>query len=111
MSKEEITPSGEAAIRITAMPSDANPNGDIFGGWLLGHMDLAAASVAESLSNGRVATVAIDAMSFLLPVNVGDEVSVYATLVKKGKTSIRISVEAWRRPRGAAVRKKGNRVL
>ena len=90
---------GDVAIRVIAMPADTNPDGDIFGGWLLGHMDLAAGSVATKLSRGRSVTVAVEALSFLRPVKVGDEVSVYARLVKSGRSSMRISVEAWRRPR------------
>jgi acyl-CoA thioesterase YciA len=81
------------------MPADTNPDGDIFGGWLLAHMDLAAGSVATSYSGGRAATVALEGMSFIRPVKVGDEVSVYAKLVDVGRTSMRIAVEAWRRPR------------
>ena len=97
-----------AAIRVIAMPADTNPLGDIFGGWLMCQMDLAASSVAARRSEGRAATVAVESMSFLRPVKVGDEVSVYATLKDTGRTSMRIAVEAWRRPRQAsAVEKAG----
>lgn len=92
-------PQGEVVIRTIAMPADTNPNGDIFGGWLMSHMDLGASTLAHRRSNGRVATVAVDGMSFLSPVSVGDEVTVYARLLSSGRTSMRISVEAWRRPR------------
>jgi len=92
-------PDNAAAIRVIAMPADTNPLGDIFGGWLMCQMDLAASSVAARRSEGRAATVAADSMSFLRPVKVGDEVSVYATLISTGRTSMRINVEAWRRPR------------
>jgi acyl-CoA thioesterase YciA len=89
----------EPAIRITAMPADANPAGDIFGGWLMAHMDMAAGIVAARRCKGRAATVAVEAMKFLQPVRVGDEVSVYADLVQTGRTSMVIEVEAWRRDR------------
>jgi acyl-CoA thioesterase YciA len=88
-------------IRVIAMPADANPRGDIFGGWLMGQMDLAASTVATRRAQGRTATVAVDGMSFLKPVAVGDEVSLYAELVSEGRSSMKIRVEAWRRPREA----------
>ena len=86
-------------IRVTAMPADANPYGDIFGGWLMAQMDLAAGSVASRHAGGRAVTIAVDAMKFHAPVLVGDEVSVYAALVAVGTTSMTIEVEAWRRAR------------
>jgi acyl-CoA thioesterase YciA len=92
-------PAREPTIRVAAMPGDANPYGDIFGGWLMGQMDLAAGSVASRHSGGRAVTIAVDAMKFHAPVLVGDEVSVYATLVAVGNTSMTIEVEAWRRAR------------
>jgi len=92
-------PTGMPAIRVIAMPADANPNGDIFGGWLMGQMDLAASTVAARRAKGRTATVAVDGMSFLRPVSVGDEVSLYAELVGEGRSSMKIRIEAWRRPR------------
>src|SRR5262249_39979389 len=93
-------PTGEPAIRGVAMPADTNPNGDIFGGWLLSMMDLAAGTVASQRSKGRASTVAIDGMTFHRPVKVGDSVSVYADLVSVGRTSMKIDVAAWRQPRG-----------
>ncbi len=94
------TPPDEAPqIRVIAMPADANPAGDIFGGWLMAHMDQAGASVALRRARGRVATVAVEAMSFHLPVAVGDEVSLYGKLLGVGRSSIRVHVEAWRRDR------------
>lgn len=92
-------PEGAPTIRVTAMPSDANPYGDIFGGWLMGQMDLAAGSVASRHARGRAVTIACDAMKFHAPVLVGDEVSVYARLAAVGNTSMTIEVEAWRRAR------------
>lgn len=92
-------PDNEPIVRMIAMPADTNPAGDIFGGWLMAHMDLAAGSVATRRARGRAATVAVEAMSFLSPVTVGDEVSFYGTIVETGRTSMRIRIEAWRRPR------------
>jgi acyl-CoA thioesterase YciA len=86
-------------LRAIAMPSDTNPEGDIFGGWLLSQMDLAAASVAFHRAAGRCATIAIDGMTFISPVFVGDEVSLFATIVHVGRTSLKVQVEAWRRRR------------
>lgn len=92
-------PNEAPVIRTVAMPSDTNPHGDIFGGWLMSQMDLAAGSVAARVSRGRAATVRVEAMSFLSPVFVGDEVSLYARLTARGRTSMKIDVEAWRRAR------------
>jgi len=92
-------PAGEPATRITAMPADANPAGDIFGGWLMAQMDMAAGITAARHCQGRAATIAVEGMKFERPVHVGDEVSVYATLASVGRTSMVIDVEAWRRPR------------
>lgn len=86
-------------IRTIAMPADTNPAGDIFGGWLLAQMDLAAGAAAARRARGRCATIAIEAMQFLKPVYVGDEVSLYAEVIAVGRTSMRITVEAWRRNR------------
>ena len=88
-------------IRTTTTYSDANPGGDIFGGWLLAQMDLAGSTPAFDLAHGRCATIAVDAMVFHQPVSVGDEVSMYARVVKVGRTSIRVHVEAWKRPRSS----------
>jgi len=91
------------ALRAIAMPADTNPNGDIFGGWLLAQMDLAGGTVAVRRSHGRVATVGIEAMTFHKPVFVGDEVSCFAIIEKVGRTSIRVRVETWvRRERSEA---------
>jgi len=90
-------PPGMPLIRIMAMPADANPNGDIFGGWLLSQMDLAGGSLAAQRARGRCATVAVDGMVFHEPVFVGDEVRCYGELVKTGRTSMTVRIEAWRR--------------
>jgi acyl-CoA thioesterase YciA len=95
----ERPPERAPAIRVTAMPADTNPYGDIFGGWLMSQMDLASSSVASRHSRGRAVTVAADAMVFHKPVSVGDEVSVYAELIGVGRTSMRVKSEAWRRAR------------
>jgi acyl-CoA thioesterase YciA len=92
-------PAGPPAIRTIAMPADTNPAGDIFGGWLMAQMDLAAGNAATRRARGRCATIAVEAMTFLSPVSVGDEVSLYAEVVSVGRTSLRIAVEAWRRVR------------
>jgi acyl-CoA thioesterase YciA len=88
-------PSGEPTTRTLAMPADANPSGDIFGGWVLSQMDIAAGIAAGARAQGRVATVAIDAMKFLRPVRIGDVLCVYTTIVRVGRTSISIRLEAW----------------
>ncbi len=93
------TPDGQLVGRVIAMPADTNPEGDIFGGWLLAQMDLAGSTPAFDLAQGRCATIAVDAMVFHQPVSVGDEVSLYATVIRSGRTSIRVRVEAWKRPR------------
>ena len=86
-------------LRTIAMPADTNPAGDIFGGWLMSQMDLAAGSVAALTSRGRSATIAVDGIVFHRPVKVGDEVSLFAELLSVGRSSMKIRVEAWRRPR------------
>jgi acyl-CoA thioesterase YciA len=94
-----VPPPFEPVIRTIAMPADTNPAGDIFGGWLMAQMDLAAGNAATRRARGRCATVAVEGMTFHRPVLVGDEVSLYATIEKVGRTSLRLRVEAWRRPR------------
>ncbi len=88
-------PKGELSIRTLAMPADTNQNGDIFGGWLLGQMDLAGGIFVNKYAKSRSVTVAIEAMTFRKPVYVGDVVSVYGTVVRVGRTSITVHVEAW----------------
>jgi acyl-CoA thioesterase YciA len=101
-SEQDTSPSGAGepglhalAMRAIAMPADANPNGDIFGGWLLAQMDLAGGSVASQRAQGRVATVAVTGMTFHRPVFVGDEVSCYAAVTRLGRSSITIHIETW----------------
>lgn len=93
---------GTLAIRTIAMPADTNPSGDIFGGWLLAQMDLAAGNLAGQIARGRCATVAIDGIQFVRPVRVGDEVSIYAKLEKLGRSSITMNIQAWARARNEA---------
>ncbi|TDI42645.1 MAG: acyl-CoA thioesterase [Acidobacteria bacterium] len=90
-----MSPRGELSLRTLAMPRDANPNGDIFGGWVLSQMDIAAGMSASQRARGRVATVAIDAMTFKLPVYVGDILCVYTDIERIGTSSMAIHVEAW----------------
>jgi len=92
-------PQGQPALRTIAMPADANPNGDIFGGWLLSQMDLAGSVVAYERAGGRIATVAIDAMSFRQPVYIGDLVSCYAEITRVGRTSIQVEIRTYVRRR------------
>ena len=94
------SPEGQIVGRVIAMPADTNPEGDIFGGWLLAHMDLVGATPAFELAQGRCVTVALDGMVFHQPVAVGDEVSFYARVTRTGRTSIGVHVEAWKRSRG-----------
>ncbi len=99
-------PRGEPVIRTLAMPADTNPAGDIFGGWVLSQMDIAGGIKAGQRAKGRVATVAVTAMTFHLPVFVGDVLCVHAEIERVGRTSIAVSLEAWalRGRRGERVR-------
>ena len=90
-----MVPKGELAIQTLAMPAHTNSGGDIFGGWLVSQMDLAAGIMAKRITRGRAVTIAIHTMTFLKPVHVGNLVSCYVNLVKTGKTSLTIAVEAW----------------
>src|SRR5262245_56151935 len=91
----DLAPKGELSIRTVAMPADANPSGDIFGGWLLSQMDVAGGIIAHRIAQGRTVTVAVDAMKFHLPVFVGDVLCCYAAAARVGTTSIAVKVEAW----------------
>ncbi len=94
-SNSAAEPRGEIAIRAIAMPADTNANGDVFGGWLVSQMDLGGAVLARNVARSRVVTVAIDAMSFVAPVNIGDTVTCYARVDKIGRTSLKIALEVW----------------
>jgi acyl-CoA thioesterase YciA len=99
-------PAGEIALQTIAMPADTNANGDIFGGWLMAQMDLGGSVLARRRARGRVATVAVDGMTFLKPVWVGDVVSIHAGIVREGRSSMTIEVEVWitRQPSGEHVK-------
>jgi len=88
-------PRGALTVRISAMPADTNANGDIFGGWLLSQMDVGGGVFASKVAKSRTVTVAIEAMNFRKPVYVGDLVSAHANLVRIGRTSITVHLEAW----------------
>src|SRR4051794_4466528 len=88
-------PTGELVIQTIAMPKDTNPSGDVFGGWLMAQMDLGSGILATKTAKCRVVTVAMDGMSFLQPVRVGDTVACFARVEKIGRTSMTIPVEAW----------------
>lgn len=95
MSEKSGEPRGSLQLRTLAMPADTNPSGDIFGGWVLSQMDIAGSLPARIRAKGRVATVAIEAMTFHLPVFVGDVVCCHAEIEKVGRTSITTVVQAW----------------
>ncbi len=95
----EGPPDAEPALRTLAMPADANPNGDIFGGWVLAQMDLAGGVAAARRAGGRTVTVAVEAMRFHAPIAVGDLVTCYARVARSGRTSITVAIETWARRR------------
>ena len=88
-------PRGELTVRTIAMPADTNANGDIFGGWVLSRMDQAGGIAGVECAKGRVVTIAVDAMTFIRPVRVGDVLEVYTEVESIGRTSMKIHVEAW----------------
>jgi len=97
MTEAEDQPHGDLTVRLIAMPADTNANGDIFGGWVLSQMDQAGGIAAVERAQGRVATVAVDGMTFIRPVRVGDVLCVYTRIEKVGRTSIKVHIEAWAR--------------
>ena len=106
MTESDGAPKGELMIRTVAMPADTNANGDIFGGWVMSQMDLAGGIAGVDRARGRVVTVAVDGMTFIRPVKVGDVLCVYAEVERVGRTSMRIHVEAWARRFRTAERDK-----
>lgn len=90
-------PRGDLTVRTSAMPADTNANGDIFGGWVMSQMDQAGGIAGVDRAQGRVVTVAVDAMTFIRPVRVGDVLCVYTRIASVGRTSMKIEVEAWAR--------------
>ena len=89
------------SLRTVAMPADANPSGDIFGGWIMSQMDIAGAIFASYIVHGRLVTVAVEGMTFHLPGFVGDQVSCYCDVARFGNTSISINIEVWVRRKHA----------
>jgi acyl-CoA thioesterase YciA len=94
---ESAEPRGVLTVRVSAMPADTNANGDIFGGWVLSRMDQAGGIAAVERARGRVVTIALDAMTFIRPVRVGDVLEVYTEVESVGRTSMKVHVEAWAR--------------
>ncbi len=88
-------PQHSASLRTVAMPANANPNGDIFGGWVMAQMDIAGGIYAYEVAKGRIVTVAVDAMSFHLPVYIGDVIACYCSTERIGTTSLAVRVETW----------------
>ena len=99
-------PRGELTVRLMAMPSDTNANGDIFGGWVLSQMDQAGGIAARERSHGRVVTIAVEAMTFIRPVKVGDVLCVYTAIERIGRTSMKVHIEAWAQRFHTHVRQK-----
>ncbi len=92
---DATSPRGTLTVRVMAMPADANPAGDIFGGWIMGLMDVSAGIAARDRAAGRVVTASVSSLSFLQPVKVGDVVCCYTELTGVGRSSLRLDVEAW----------------
>ena len=88
-------PCGDLIIRCLAMPRDTNPQGDVFGGWVLSQMDIAGGVFCKRKAHGRVVTVSVEKMSFYLPMMVGDLLCCYVNAIKVGKTSMQVKIEAW----------------
>ena len=103
---ETSDPNGELMLRVVARPADVNVNGDIFGGWVLSQMDIAAGILSRDVSGGRSTTVAVDAMKFIRPVKIGDILCVYARLLRIGRSSMAIAIEAWVRRDTKGTREK-----
>ncbi len=99
-------PHGELTVRLIAMPADTNANGDIFGGWVLSQMDQAGGIAAVERAQGRVVTIAVEAMTFIRPVKVGDVLCVYTSVDRVGRTSMKLHIEAWARRFSSHVREK-----
>lgn len=106
---DDDQPRGDLTVRTVAMPADTNANGDIFGGWVLSQMDQAGGIAGVDRAQGRVVTVALDAMTFIRPVRVGDVLCVYTRVSHVGRTSMKIEVEAWARRFRTAIRERVTR--
>lgn len=103
---DSLEPKGDLTLRTLAMPADANPNGDIFGGWVMAQMDLSAGMRASERAAGRVVTVAVKEMHFRLPVRVGDTLCIYTTVLGTGRSSMTLDVEVWARRARSTAREK-----
>ncbi|MDX1800028.1 MAG: acyl-CoA thioesterase [Marinobacter sp.] len=108
---DKPTPRGDLIIQVIPLPADTNANGDVYAGWVVKQMDLAAATVAGRISLGRNATVAIDRMEFLSPLRVGSQVGFYCELVDIGRSSMKINVEVWTLDRNANRHRKVTEAL
>ena len=95
MTERSNHPEGVLSLQNIAMPADTNWSGDVFGGWIVSQMDLAGAIHVERLSKGRCATIAINEMTFLVPVKVGNVISCYTKILKVGNTSVQVQIEVW----------------
>ena len=93
--QDKSGPGGELTLRTLAMPGDANAAGDIFGGWVMAQMDLAAGIRAAEIAHGRVVTVAVKEMVFEMPVKIGDTLCIYTNLERIGRSSITLVIEVW----------------
>ncbi|EOD56349.1 acyl-CoA thioester hydrolase YciA [Aeromonas molluscorum] len=91
-------PEGDLLLRTLAMPADTNPNGDIFGGWIMSQMDIGGGIMAKELAKGRICTVSVEGMTFHSPVKVGDVVCCYGTCLQVGRSSMRLKLEVWVKP-------------
>jgi acyl-CoA thioesterase YciA len=98
MDQNDSSPQGELILRTLAMPADTNPNGDIFGGWVLAQMDIAGGILSKEVARGRTVTVAVEAMQFIKPVQVGDVVCCYGRVDAIGNTSVTLKLEVWIKP-------------
>jgi len=106
MSEQTTPPDFQPSLRTMAMPANANANGDIFGGWLMSQMDIAGGTYAYYIAKGRVVTVAVNAMTFHLPVYIGDEISCYCATDRIGNTSIAVKIDTWVRRRSDGASEK-----
>ena len=96
--EQNPSPDGELVLQTLTLPKDTNAHGDIYGGWLVCQMDLAAATLASRIAEGRTATVAIESMAFIRPVKVGSVINCYATVLSTGRSSVTIQIEVWIKP-------------
>lgn len=96
--EDKKEPQGDLLLRTQTMPADTNPNGDIFGGWVLSQMDIAGSILAKEVTCGRVVTIAVEGMKFIEPIQVGDIFCCYGHVEKIGNTSITVKLEVWVKP-------------